>query len=64
MDETSPGSFLVPWFGTTSVESLVLVTKLFIIIFHLMCYKIDDHSSRAVEGMSCLRPLEHWNRGF
>jgi hypothetical protein len=23
-----------------------------------------DHSGRAVWGMKCLRPLEHWGRGF
>jgi hypothetical protein len=23
-----------------------------------------DHSSRAVWGMNCFRPLEHWSRGF
>jgi hypothetical protein len=23
-----------------------------------------DHSGRAVYGMKCLRPLEHWHRGF
>jgi hypothetical protein len=23
-----------------------------------------DHSGRAVWGMNCLRPLEHWDRGF
>jgi hypothetical protein len=23
-----------------------------------------DQSGRAVEGMKCLRPLEHWDRGF
>jgi hypothetical protein len=23
-----------------------------------------EHSGRAVEGMNCLRPLKHWNRGF
>jgi hypothetical protein len=23
-----------------------------------------DHSGRAVYGMNCLLPLEHWDRGF
>lgn len=23
-----------------------------------------DHSGCAVKGMTCLRPLEHWDRGF
>jgi hypothetical protein len=23
-----------------------------------------DHSDRAVKSMECLRPLEHWDRGF
>jgi flagellar biosynthesis/type III secretory pathway M-ring protein FliF/YscJ len=55
MDETSPGSFLVAWFGTTSVESLVSVAKviiiiiiIIIIIFYLICYKTADHSGPAV----------------
>jgi hypothetical protein len=26
--------------------------------------KYADHSGRAVHGMNCLRPLEHWNRVF
>jgi hypothetical protein len=25
---------------------------------------VAGHSSRAVKGMNCLRPLEHWNRRF
>jgi hypothetical protein len=24
----------------------------------------SDHSGRAVEDMKCIRPLEHWDRGF
>jgi hypothetical protein len=25
---------------------------------------LAGHSGRAVQGMKCLRPLEHWDRGF
>jgi hypothetical protein len=27
-------------------------------------YTFADHSGRAVYGMKCLRPLEHWDWGF
>jgi hypothetical protein len=26
--------------------------------------KLADHSGRAAQGMSCLRPLKYWDRGF
>jgi hypothetical protein len=32
--------------------------------FTILYYNSAGHSGRAACGMKCLRPFEHWDRGF
>jgi hypothetical protein len=33
-------------------------------ILMCVCEEWADHSGRAFQGMNCLRPRKHWDRGF
>jgi hypothetical protein len=49
-------------------ETLLSTSVLQFEKMNVLCYvhflEITDHSGRAVQGMKCLRTLEHWDRGF
>jgi hypothetical protein len=60
----SPGSDKIP-VELIQVGDETLLSEIYQLInFIWSKQEFADHSGRAVYGMKCLRPLEHWDRGF
>jgi hypothetical protein len=56
---------MIAWISAVSEqEDLFRFVEIDLGLYFTTDGKFPDHSGRAVYGMNCLRPLEHWDRGF